>query len=539
MTATPVISVIITCYNYGHYLAQAIASVVQQTYTTTEILVVDDGSTDNTREVAARHPQVKYIYQQNQGLSAARNTGIAQSTGEYLVFLDADDWLLPDALAINLALFRQAPTIAFCYGGYTAMYETGRELVLLPPPSDQPFLDLLAKGNFIAMIATVMFARWVFYEVTFNTALARCEDYDLYLSITRHHAVQQHHALLAAYRIHGEAMSASIPRMLASALDVLRKHGATLQAPAEKAAFQQGLTFWKTYYKTEFRILLDNSNSIAYWSAMEFFLKYAPRTGLDYTEKKMKSALKSAIKTVLPAVAVRGLRRLKPLPMLEVPLVGTVNSGDFKRLAPFCDNFGFERGGPVDRYYIEEFLAREAASIRGRVLEIGDNSYTMQYGAEAVDQSDVLHIDAASPHATFVGDLSNAPQLPTEAFDCIVLTQTLQFIYDFRAALATCYRILKPGGTLLLTVPGLSPIDKGEWQDIWYWSFTDKALARLMADLLPETDVTITTYGNVRVATAFLYGMGLGEITPEELAYQDKQYQVINAVKAVKRGTHT
>jgi glycosyltransferase involved in cell wall biosynthesis/SAM-dependent methyltransferase len=539
MTATPVISVIITCYNYGHYLPQAIASVVQQTYSTTEILVVDDGSTDNTREVAALYPEVKYIYQRNQGLSAARNTGIAQSTGEYLVFLDADDWLLPDALAINLALFRQTPAIAFCYGGYTAMYETGRELVLLPPPSEHPFLDLLAKGNFIAMIATVMFARWVFDEVKFNTALARCEDYDLYLSITQHHAVQQHHALLAAYRIHGEAMSASIPRMLASALEVLHKHGATLQIPAEKLAYQQGLIFWKTYYKTEFRILLDNSNTVAYWPAMGFFLKYAPLTGLDYTEKKMKSAFKSTLKSALPAVVVRGLRRLKPLPVPEVPPVGAVNSGDFKRLAPFCDNFGYERGGPIDRYYIEKFLTDEKVSIRGRVLEIGDNAYTMQHGGAAVTQSDVLHVDENSPYATFVGDLSNAPQLPDGAFDCIILTQTLQFIYDFRAALATCYRILKPGGTLLLTVPGLSPIDKGEWQDIWYWSFTDKAIVRLMADLLPEADVTMTTYGNVRVATAFLYGMGLSEVSPEELAHQDKQYQVINAVKAVKRGTHT
>jgi SAM-dependent methyltransferase len=172
-------------------------------------------------------------------------------------------------------------------------------------------------------------------------------------------------------------------------------------------------------------------------------------------------------------------------------------------------------------------------------LEIGDNAYTVQYGGAAVQQSDVLHVDAASPHATFVGDLSNAPQLPDAAFDCIILTQTLHLIYDFRGALATCYRILKPGGTLLLTAPGLSPIDPHEWQDFWYWSFTDKVLARLMTELLPEAEVTIASFGNVRVATAFLYGMGLGEMSEEELAYQDSQYQVINTVKVVKRGTHS
>jgi len=179
-------------------------------------------------------------------------------------------------------------------------------------------------------------------------------------------------------------------------------------------------------------------------------------------------------------------------------------------------------------------LAQEATNIHGRVLEIGDNAYTVQYGAAAVHASDILHIDDTNPRATFVGDLSQAPQLPDDTFDCIILTQTLQFIYDFRGALATCYRILKPGGTLLLTVPGLSPLDRGEWRDYWYWSFTTNALQRLMTDFFADADVTIGSFGNVWVATAFLYGMGLPEMRESDLNYYDPQFQVINTVKAVK-----
>ncbi|MDO7885544.1 glycosyltransferase [Hymenobacter cheonanensis] len=529
----PVVAVVIPCFNYGHFLAQAIDSVLQQTYQAIEIVVVDDGSTDNTQEIARRYPQVRYVYQKNQGLSAARNRGIAQSTGEYLVFLDADDWLLPEALAINAALLQQHPEWAFCYGAYVAARENGKQVTMLPPPSDKPYLDLLAKGNFIAMIATVMFRRWVMTDFAFDTSLHTCEDYDLYLRIAYHHPVGQHKQPLAAYRIHTAGMSAAIPAMLGGALQVLGRQRAALRNPAEKEAYYNGVHFWKAYYSAELRAALAASRSMAYWPAMLFFAKYSPRAGIGYNTGIMKAAVKATLKKMLPTAAVRSLRRLSPH-TYWVPPVGEVEGGDFRRLQPFSRDFGYSRGGPVDRYYIERFLAREAPSIRGRVLEIGDNAYTTQYGAAGGYTSDILHIDDTNPRATFVGDLSAAPQLPDGAFDCIILTQTLHLIYDFRGALATCYRILKPDGTLLLTAPGLTPIDRDEWGATWYWSFTDKVLKRLMGEFFADAEITVGSFGNVWAATAFLYGMGLSEVKQEELDYYDPQFQVINTIKAVK-----
>jgi SAM-dependent methyltransferase len=156
------------------------------------------------------------------------------------------------------------------------------------------------------------------------------------------------------------------------------------------------------------------------------------------------------------------------------------------------------------------------------------------YGGDKIIKSDILHVDEKNPAATFIGDISNAPQIPDNVFDCIILTQTLHLIYDFKGALRTCHRILKPGGTLLLTVPYITSIDHDEWNSTWYWAFTDKVLKLLMAETFPGGTAEVQSFGNVFVATAFLYGMGLPEIPQEKLDYHDPYFQVIITVKAVK-----
>ena len=217
------------------------------------------------------------------------------------------------------------------------------------------------------------------------------------------------------------------------------------------------------------------------------------------------------------------------------PPLGQVSFGDLARLTPLCKNFGFDRGGAIDRYYIENFLKRKADVIKGNVLEIGDNYYTMLYGGNNVTKSDILHVDDKNEAATIIGDISNAPQISDNTFDCIILTQTLHLIYDFKEALKTCHRILKPGGSLLLTVPGITPIDHGEWNSTWYWSFTDMAMQRLSEETFPNSKPEVEYFGNVLVASSFLYGIGLPEMKKEQLDYKDPFYQVIITVHARKK----
>ena len=238
-----------------------------------------------------------------------------------------------------------------------------------------------------------------------------------------------------------------------------------------------------------------------------------------------------------PAFATRLMRaarrRLGGSPGLRP---GRVRFGDLRRVKPLSEWFGFDRGTPLDRVYIEEFLARHSGDIRGRALEIGDNSYTLRFGGTAVQQSDVLHVDKANPHATIIGDLGDGTNLPSDTFDCIVLTQTLHLIYDMQRAVTTLHRMLVPGGVLLVTVPGVSSVDRGEWGSTWHWSLTPLSLERLLADSFGARQMTVEAHGNVLVAAGFLYGLAAEELTRDELAARDPRYPVIIAARAVKAG---
>ena len=217
------------------------------------------------------------------------------------------------------------------------------------------------------------------------------------------------------------------------------------------------------------------------------------------------------------------------------PPLGRVDFGDLRRTRPISSVFGFDRGKPVDRYYIERFLGENADAVRGHVLEIGDRTYTRRFGGDAVTVSDVLHLSGGSSDATIVADLTDAPQIVDETFDCIILTQTLHFTYRLEAEVAELRRILKPGGTLLCTVPGISQIsrfDMERWGD--YWRLTSLSAAELFATAFEPADVAVSTYGNVLAATALLYGLAVSELDTEELDVHDDDYQVIVTIKAVR-----
>jgi SAM-dependent methyltransferase len=212
---------------------------------------------------------------------------------------------------------------------------------------------------------------------------------------------------------------------------------------------------------------------------------------------------------------------------------GSVHFGDLKRLSPISDNFGLDRGTPVDRYYIERFLAQYATDVHGHVLELSDNLYTRRFGGTRVQQSDILSVEATNPKATFVGDLTHSNVIPEATFDCIVLTQALQYIFDLRAAVTTLNRALKPGGVLLVTVPGVTKMEEALWP--WYWAFTKTALRRLLADQFGDDAVSVEAHGNIFAATAFLYGIALEELNLSDLNAVDPGYPVIVAARAIKR----
>jgi hypothetical protein len=207
---------------------------------------------------------------------------------------------------------------------------------------------------------------------------------------------------------------------------------------------------------------------------------------------------------------------------------------DFRRLDPVSRVFGFDRGLPIDRYFIEQFLEANAHDIRGRVLEIADNTYTRRFGGNRVSRSDVLATQE-QVNATYVGDLSTGRGVPDEAFDCIILTQTLNVIYDVKGTIATCHRCLTSGGVVLATLPCICQIsrhDMDRWGD--YWRFTTLSARKLFEEFFCAEDVLVQAHGNVFVAVAFLHGLASEELSPKELEFNDPDYQVLITVRALK-----
>jgi len=246
----PLVSIIITTFNHGQYIEKAIKSALAQSYTNTEIIIVDDGSTDNTEQIVKSFSGIVYFHQKNGGLSNARNTGIRICKGEYIVFLDADDWLFPEAVRSNVALISINPTVGFVGGRHYRLH-TSENLIYLSPsiPTDKDYYQLfLAMGNFVQMHAAVMFKRKILLQYFYNESLRTCEDYDIYLRISRRHPILFHDEIIAAYRIHNSNMSSNVVNMLKDALFVLKQQLPYISSPEESQAFKKGQNFWVEFY---------------------------------------------------------------------------------------------------------------------------------------------------------------------------------------------------------------------------------------------------------------------------------------------------
>jgi len=531
-SATTTVGVVITTFDHAHFLPESLASVHRQSRPCDAVVVVDDGSHDDPAAAVAAFPEARLIRQENRGLAAARNRGLAALDTTYVVFLDADDRLAPHAIERGLACFGRAPDAGFVYGGHLYIDREGGELGgRYEPPGDEPYLKLL-RGNFIAMHGTVMYRRDRLLEAGgFDDTLRRCEDYDLYLRMARRFPIAGYADLVAEYRLHGANMSTDYPAMLRSALAVHARYAPSPADTPARAAWRDGRRGWRRVYAEEMaaaRYRDRQRGGSLLRSLPALFDTARARPSLAWHEASR--GVRHRVARLLPA---RLGERILP-PADRRPPIGRVRFGDLRRVTPISPDFGFDRGLPVDRYYIEKFLARHASEIAGRVLEIGDDSYTRRFGGARVTRADILHVHEGNPRATFVGDLTDASVLPENAFDCIVLTQTLHLIYDVRLALERLRRALAPGGVLLVTAPGISAIDRGEWGRTWYWSFTAVSIRRLFGEAFGDPAVMLEEYGNVLSATAFLQGLAVEELTREDLEPLDQAYPVILGVRARK-----
>lgn len=241
---------IIPCYKQAHFLPDAIDGALKQTHQELEVVVVDDGSTDNTAAVVARYPRVKCVRQGNRGLAEARNAGFRASTGEYVLFLDADDRLTPNAVETHVSCFAKNPEAGFVVGDIDHISSDGSYLgsPRWPVLTANQYRELL-KGNHVANTIAVMFRREVISKVGgFKNAFDAVADYELLLNAARQYSSAHHRDVVAHYRRHAEAMSRRGSMMLEAMDRLMQTQREFLTTPELRDAWEEGRAYWRDHF---------------------------------------------------------------------------------------------------------------------------------------------------------------------------------------------------------------------------------------------------------------------------------------------------
>lgn len=554
----PKVSVITIFYNAEAYLQEAIDSVAAQRFVEWEHILVDDGSTDGSSQIAqaavAKDPsRVRYTCHSggdNRGMSASRNLGIAESRADLITFLDADDVWLPHRLDIQFRLLEDKPGVAMAMGASVVWrsWAGGPDSILTTHAANgqvhtaPSLLHGLIRGRITTpSMNAAMIRRDALQEIggLEDSFQGLFEDQVLFAKLWRRHDVIAHEDVLDKYRQHDDSACAQGFRQ-----GIYHPYG------DPNAAHQRFLEWVESYLDDVgdddpgLRRMLSRATvpyrypRVGRWLRRLRLALFTVVTRIlpHHVVQRLRQALRMgrqrssparAVVAALPPTAVSRLRRIRA----DGPrrLFRGVSWGELRTSRPHSRLYGYDRGTPVDRWYIEAWLARNGDAIRGRCLEIGDDGYTRRFGGAAVDQVDILNDVTGHPQTTFVGSLTDPDLLPSDTFDCMVITQTLHLIDDVWAAVASLAASLRSGGTLLVTLPGITPLtEDGKWKH--YWTFTDHSARLLFEESFDVVDIDV--FGNLTAATAFLHGLAADELKQSEMTPVDRKFPVTIAVRA-------
>jgi peptidoglycan/xylan/chitin deacetylase (PgdA/CDA1 family)/glycosyltransferase involved in cell wall biosynthesis len=492
------IAAVITCRDLGRTLDEAVDSVMRQTRPAAEIVVVDDGSSDvYTAQALARleNAATRVIQTGGQGASAARNAGAHATTAGYLVWLDADDVLEPGYFAAAAAGLDENAAVDFVSCAMRAFGEAS----YVWTPTATTVVDAIATGA--VPHASTMIRRGTWEAAgRFDETLRSFELLDFWATV---------------FERGGRGIVLEEP-LLNYRVRAGSGYRRSIQADTYRDRLRHFYGKHRDTVERHWQELIDGKE-VFLLHQMEHRKALEARAGALTAELR---ELQKQIDETTSALNARGISR--------------VERGDLRRVQPLSPRWGLDRGQPIDRHYIERFLERHRADVRGRVLEVRDARYTRQFGGSAVTCSDVLDVDASNDNATIIADLRSAGTISTGTYDCIILTQVLQFIDDIQLALSECFRILRPGGTLLVTAPCITRVDVETGLDGDYWRFTEASARKHFAAIFRASDFEVSTFGNVSACGAFLQGIAAGEMTPAELDTVDSAFPLLIGVRAVK-----
>lgn len=522
--------VVVTVDHCGSDAAAAVSSVLNQTQAADEVIIVSPREDDSSANLISGLENACLI-RESADIAAARNIAIEKSTSDCLLFVNSNDVLLPVALETGRRFLESHPDVDVALFDFEWTDHTRRPAW----PSgrknhngDDPLLHLLA-GDLAFSHAGTFYRRRVFDSVgQFRPSVAAASDRDLLLRAAQHLRLAADNTVVAK----------SIPprtgqrEVFAATCASLRQVDLAKRPREYSEMRRRGIAAAEESYGGQLWTRIrasahDRRLSISLAKDLFDVGSACPRL----VGRELKQFARNALGKRIYGVATTQQKQVHHIQALaRLQLQGA------NRVSAY---FGFDRGQPVDRYYIEQFLNEKSAAIRGRVLEIKNNDYTVKFGAGRVSQSDVLHPDPAWPEATIHGNLTDSYAFESDVFDCVILTQTLHLIYDVRAVLRTMVKILKPGGTLLITTPCLSTIyhldepshlnlDQDSWR-MTRWSFE-----KLLREFFPAGNVEVKAAGNLAANTAFLYGLAVEDLPPGVLDQNDEDNEMLLLAVAIK-----
>lgn len=502
----PTVAVVVRCGPVPRRVYGTLVRVLRQSRPADQLLLLIDASVPDAArpwiDAVARRHAARVVRAEGEGEAATCDAALRACATSHALWLDAGDHLERDALRDLHAAAAARPQAALIASGWTLVGPGDERQVFAPPLTAR---DLMAAPPSAVGATLLPLARW-----------ASTGGFDSQAEPLHWHEFRLRLAAEA-----GEVVPVA-RTLLTRAWTADALYATTWGSAAESRAHAYVATRHAPVLGARVADVLYTRELALLDAARHYGSALARHRSAQHEIAEREGGAGAARSTSSEQV---GQARQHP---------ADVDMGDLRRVSPVARDWGYSRGVPLDRHYIEQFLTAHATDVAGRVLEVQEGDYARHCGGERVRHVDVLDLDPANAGATVIADLRCAANIGDATYDCVILTQTAHVIDDMPAAVSECARILRPGGVLLATFPAASRVCVEYGHDGDFWRLTPAGVRRLLEGAFAAEDVQVEGVGNLLSTVAFLHGLAGHELSSGELEARDPYYPLLVTARAIK-----